>query len=1005
MKKFILILCVFFLTGEAFSQRAVISERLQNKMQVVNPLQYTRVMVLMKNRVNMEQMDADLYRMNASLEFRYQTVITTLMNNARETQGPILEYLNSQKNIGKVSEYSAYWIVNMIYMKTTNEIINMIALRPDVEFMDLDDELTMDKPLNPSTEFSENTEATQIGLRVIKADSVWAKGFTGQGRTVMNIDNGVNGNHAALNSRWWGNNGRAWYHSWLNVQTPNVNFPAPCGTDYHGSHTMGIMTGRTAGGDTIGVAPDARWMAAAVTDCPGAVYPTNNITAFQWAANPDSNIATMDYPDAISCSWQDPNAGDQCATSIYRTLLVNIEAVGIGIVFSAGNSGPGASTVTPPKNINLDSINVFCTGAVDGNTAGYPIASFSSRGPSICGGVGTLAIKPEISAPGVNISSCGSGNSYYTISGTSMASPHVGGAIALLKSVAPFMTGKQIKAVIFSTCTDLGAAGEDNNYGKGLINLAAAYRQLASYPLSAFNLQTPPASTRIVTVPGSTTPVTITWDTSATGASYKFIFGSPTTSTRKLTLNSATNSYTTTLGQLDAILAANGWTANGSASDSSVGQWDVWAFRAPNAPGPDSLKATSGPRSITFRRTQITLAPFALNTPPTNTTVITAGNDNSVVNINWRKSGTGATYKFMFDNPTFSGPATIVLPANNSGLDTSLSIVNSALDGILAGLGVARGDSLVGQWRVYAYRSSTDSLASSETRNITLRRVGSLPLNESFVGTTFPPAEWAYTGTGTQYWTRQTPGGYGATVGSAMFDYYSASGGTTQSLSSNQFPPVLSGANYLRFNYAHKFYQPTTTLSADSLAIYTSTNGGTTWNRLITLRATNTPATGYNSTNNLSTTGAIGNNTEYMTPANNEWGTKLFAMPVGTNMVRFTALSAFGNNFFVDDITAGGATGTGNNISLTPEKFELSQNYPNPFNPSTKINFSLPKQGFVTLKIYDVVGKEVAKLVNEVKPAGYYSVDFNASALSSGVYFYRIETTGFVETKRMMLIK
>ena len=126
---------------------------------------------------------------------------------------------------------------------------------------------------------------------------------------------------------------------------------------------------------------------------------------------------------------------------------------------------------------------------------------------------------------------------------------------------------------------------------------------------------------------------------------------------------------------------------------------------------------------------------------------------------------------------------------------------------------------------------------------------------------------------------------------------------------------------------------------------------------------------------------------------------------LGTNMVRFTALSAFGNNFFVDDITAGGATGTGNNISLTPEKFELSQNYPNPFNPSTKINFSLPKQGFVTLKIYDVVGKEVAKLVNEVKPAGYYSVYFNASTLSSGVYFYRIETTGFVETKRMMLIK
>src|SRR5690606_8266264 len=121
------------------------------------------------------------------------------------------------------------------------------------------------------------------------------------------------------------------------------------------------------------------------------------------------------------------------------------------------------------------------------------------------------------------------------------ASPHVGGAIALLKSVAPYMTGRQIKAVIFSTCTDLGAAGEDNNYGKGLINLAAAYRQLAAYPLNAFNILTPAASTRIVTVPGSTTPVTITWDTSATGANYKFIFGT-SLPTRRLTIPSATNS-------------------------------------------------------------------------------------------------------------------------------------------------------------------------------------------------------------------------------------------------------------------------------------------------------------------------------------------------------------------------------------------------------------------------------------------------------------------------------
>jgi len=97
--------------------------------------------------------------------------------------------------------------------------------------------------------------------------------------------------------------------------------------------------------------------------------------------------------------------------------------------------------------------------------------------------------------------------------------------------------------------------------------------------------------------------------------------------------------------------------------------------------------------------------------------------------------------------------------------------------------------------------------------------------------------------------------------------------------------------------------------------------------------------------------------------------------------------------------------GTGNIGMSTPTKYSLDQNYPNPFNPVTKINFEIPKQGFVSLKIYDVLGREVKTLVNEVKSPGFYSVDFNGTELSSGVYFYRMESNGFTEIKRMMLIK
>ncbi|MDD5362106.1 MAG: T9SS type A sorting domain-containing protein [Ignavibacteria bacterium] len=92
-------------------------------------------------------------------------------------------------------------------------------------------------------------------------------------------------------------------------------------------------------------------------------------------------------------------------------------------------------------------------------------------------------------------------------------------------------------------------------------------------------------------------------------------------------------------------------------------------------------------------------------------------------------------------------------------------------------------------------------------------------------------------------------------------------------------------------------------------------------------------------------------------------------------------------------------------IANAPKTYKLSQNYPNPFNPSTTIAYSLPKDSKVSLKIYDITGREVKSLVNDIKPAGYYSISFNGSELSSGVYFYKIEAGNFVQVKRMVLIK
>ncbi len=91
--------------------------------------------------------------------------------------------------------------------------------------------------------------------------------------------------------------------------------------------------------------------------------------------------------------------------------------------------------------------------------------------------------------------------------------------------------------------------------------------------------------------------------------------------------------------------------------------------------------------------------------------------------------------------------------------------------------------------------------------------------------------------------------------------------------------------------------------------------------------------------------------------------------------------------------------------STIPDKFELKQNYPNPFNPETKISFNVPKAGSVKLTVFDMLGREMAVLVNEDLAAGIYRINFNASMLASGVYFYRIETNGFSDVKKMMLVK
>lgn len=469
MKKIFFLLLTLLLVNSVYSQydRTKVTSQLSSILDNTSETEMVRVLFLLEDRVDVESLSNELVSRKIGINERAPIIIEALKQKAVSTQQPLLDRLSYLKFTGSVEEYHSFWITNVISATVNVRMIKYLTYRDDIELIEVDNELIFEEGVNSSPAL-DNITGSEIGLRVIKADVLWRLGFTGQGRLAMNIDSGIDGNHPALKYKWRGLV-VPWYHAWLDAQ--GSSFPTWCSS--HGSHTIGTMCGLdTTTADTVGVCPDAEWMAAK-RHCSGN-YSTFGIIAFQWAMDPDSNSATNDMPDAVNCShWTNDPTSNQC-NGTYKITLISVEAVGIGVVYSAGNGGPGASTITSPKNINTTLVNIFCAGAINGNNSSYPIASFSSRGPSICGGSGGYLIKPEASAPGVSVRSCNPNNQYGYSSGTSMAAPHIAGSVVLLRSFAPNLTGSQIKLGLYLGATDLGTPGEDNTYGMGLINVYKA---------------------------------------------------------------------------------------------------------------------------------------------------------------------------------------------------------------------------------------------------------------------------------------------------------------------------------------------------------------------------------------------------------------------------------------------------------------------------------------------------------------------------------------------------
>ena len=392
---------------------------------------------------------------------RGTAVYRALKATARESQADVAGLL-----VARGVSYESYFIANAIHVTAGDRALaDEIAAAPGVSEL-----LVLGKPelIEPvqRTAAPVGPAAPEWGLLNIKADQVWSTfGVRGETIVVANIDTGVQYNHPALVAQYRGNKGGGTFNhnrSWFDAQG---SAGAPYDTNGHGTHTMGTMVGDDGGANQIGVAPKAKWITANGC-CPSwqAI-----LDSAQWMLAPTkldgSRPRAKKRPHVINNSYGSSGSSDPIMDSV----IAAWEASGIFGMFSNGNGGPSCSTAGTPGGRTV----AYSAGAYD---ISNNIASFSSRGPGQSG-----TIKPNIAAPGVNVRSSLPGGAYGNLSGTSMSSPHVAGAVALLWSAEPAVK-RDITAtetLLDNTAIDVsslacGGTADDNNvFGEGRLDALA----------------------------------------------------------------------------------------------------------------------------------------------------------------------------------------------------------------------------------------------------------------------------------------------------------------------------------------------------------------------------------------------------------------------------------------------------------------------------------------------------------------------------------------------------
>jgi subtilisin family serine protease len=358
------------------------------------------------------------------------------------------------------------WLVNAVALRATRAEIADLSRDAAVARIDYDAPIRLSGPgaeagpTRPPPLFGRG----DWGLAAIRAPDVWRDyGLDGSGVRVGVIDTGVDPAAPDLRGKVV-----AW-RDFVNER------PAPYDDEGHGTHVLGTMIGGSAGGAPIGVAPGARAVVAKALDQDGGAELSTLLAAAQWMTDPDGDPATPDYPTVINASWGAPEGPQSDAL---RPLIQRWRELGIVPVFAAGNSGPGGSIGLPAGY--PEALAVGATGP------GGRVTHFSSRGGALgakqAGSPGEYggspALKPDLAAPGLEVLSAAAGGGYVSHAGTSMAAPHVAGAVALMRQADPHLSVEALEAILKRTARDVEPSGPDRGSGAGLLDTYAAVAAL-----------------------------------------------------------------------------------------------------------------------------------------------------------------------------------------------------------------------------------------------------------------------------------------------------------------------------------------------------------------------------------------------------------------------------------------------------------------------------------------------------------------------------------------------